>query len=367
MIYSLLVFLICCHIMKNMHFNGGTITWEAIDPFINSSRVTVIITQSYSWTYPAITCAQNVPISTPGRSTQNTNLICISDCSTDGNYSKNPINILTDCQTASSSLGLMTSQRSVRINLTAGAHLYLAHIGAAWAPIDYPSQSGLQWSIVTFIDLRFRSDGFINTPPVASVVSPQYAIVNRTSQINIPVSDVNTGDDVRCRWSVYQTGYRRRRRFDDELDEGTFKYNYGSTIYNSSSNYRNQTRLIRTKRKACNKCDSTCKKDTACCCSVCTGTTCTGAKCTTKTGCPVVTTTPETPGTTKVTSSYPIRQAIDECGGICYPNGVPTGTTLSNCTITFKGLVPDTWYAISIQVIQIISDEYILILFMFSL
>ncbi|CAF5094151.1 unnamed protein product, partial [Rotaria sp. Silwood1] len=74
----------------------------------------------------------------------------------------------------------------------------------------------LDWSIVTYIDLRKRSDGFINTPPVAKFVSPQYAIVNKTIQINIPVSDANAGDDVRCRWSTYTTGYRRRKRFDKE-------------------------------------------------------------------------------------------------------------------------------------------------------
>jgi hypothetical protein len=50
-----------------------------------------------------------------------------------------------------------------------------------------------------------RPEGFINTPPVAIVVSPQYAVVNQTTQITIPVSDPNAGDDVRCRWSVQTT------------------------------------------------------------------------------------------------------------------------------------------------------------------
>jgi hypothetical protein len=36
--------------------------------------------------------------------------------------------------------------------------------------------------------------------------------VNQTIQINIPVSDANAGDDVRCRWANYTSGYRRRRR-----------------------------------------------------------------------------------------------------------------------------------------------------------
>jgi hypothetical protein len=62
------------------------------------------------------------------------------------------------------------------------------------------------------------------------------------------------------------------------------------------------------------------------------------------------TTTVDTPGTLKSTSSYPQRQAIDECGDICYPSSVPNGTTLSNCTLSFTGLIAGAWYAVSIQV-----------------
>ncbi|CAF4319309.1 unnamed protein product, partial [Adineta steineri] len=96
--------------------------------------------------------------------------------------------------------------------LLAGAHFYISYRGSAWRAVDSPQQNNLYWSIVCFIDLRLRPDGIINTPPEANVVSPQYAIVNRTTQIQIPVSDVNAGDDLRCRWSVYVPGHRRRRQ-----------------------------------------------------------------------------------------------------------------------------------------------------------
>ena len=99
-------------------------------------------------------------------------------------------------------MDIMSSQRSVGINLTAGAYFRIAYADDRWIALNYPIISGLPWSLVCLIDLRLRSNGFINTSPVASVVSPQYAIVNRTTQITIPVSDVNTGDDVRCRWAT---------------------------------------------------------------------------------------------------------------------------------------------------------------------
>ena len=346
----LLFFLLCFTVTESMHFNGGTITWQPIFPYTNSSVVRINVTQSYSWTYPTITCTINVPITTPGRSTQNTNLTCMSDCSTDGDYSLKPIDILTDCQTSFLSLRLMTSERTVSVDLKANAHFYLAYVGSAWAPINYPAVSGLQWSLVTYIDLRLRPDGFINTPPVASVVSPQYAIVNRTTQIAIPVSDVNSGDDVRCRWSVYTPGSRRRRRLDNQEEKGYAYPNLTSTIQEKL--YENGENVhIRKKRGKClSGCTSTCAKGCSCNCATCTGTTCSGVSCTTSAGCPILTTTAETPGTIGTTLSYPNRQAIDECGGICYPSSVPSGTTLSDCTISFKGLVPDSWYAVALQV-----------------
>jgi hypothetical protein len=68
----------------------------------------------------------------------------------------------------------------------------------------------------------------------------------------------------------------------------------------------------------------------------------------------IATTTIETQGTLKSTSSYPHRQAIDECGDICYPSTVPSETSISNCTISFTGLTAGVWYAVAIQVRSIL-------------
>jgi hypothetical protein len=268
---------------------------------------------------------------------------------------------------------MMTSSRSHNLTLTAGTHFYLANVGSAWVALNNPAQSGLEWSIVTFIDLRMRPDGFINSPPTASVVSPQYAFVNQTIQVNIPVSDVNAGDDVRCRWSTYTPGYRRRRRSYEEV--------YSTRQFTKQA-YKNVAKVeemihIRKKR-SCIGCASGCPQWCDCSCSFCDSSLCIGSNCylssgcapganttgatvTTTTGATVTTTTGttvttnstttvDTPGTLKSTSSYPHQQAIDECGGICYPGSLPSGTTMSNCTISFTGLTAGVWYAVAVQV-----------------
>lgn len=202
MIYSFLPLLLCCIIVQSRHFYGGIIDWEPIYPYSNTSIVPITITQSYSWNADEVDCKPNVPITTSGRTTENVNLTCVAGCSTDGGYSLKPVNILTDCQSVDTLMNVISSQRSVNISLTAGASFRIAYEYNAWIPLNYPVISGLFWSMVCWIDLRFRSDGFINTPPVAIVVSPQYAVVNRTTKITIPVYDVNAGDDVRCRWAI---------------------------------------------------------------------------------------------------------------------------------------------------------------------
>ena len=188
--------------IESTHFNGGTITWSPVDPTSNSSSVVITITQTYSWTYPSVKCDINVPQSTNNSNYYTVNLTCVANCITDGGYTAKPITILTDCTSSSSSVGIMTSQRSVNITLTAGAHFTIAFRSLAWRKLSSSSNNFPTWSIVSLIDLRRRPDGDINTPPVSTIASPQYVVVNRTTQILIPVSDVNNGDDLRCRWAV---------------------------------------------------------------------------------------------------------------------------------------------------------------------
>ena len=334
------------------HFNGGTIRWEPVNPNDTSNLITITITQTYYWTYPYIKCLSNVPASS-GFGTGSDKLICVVDCATSGNYSANLVSKLTDCISTDASTGLMISQRSVNVTLTKDAHFYIANVGTAWSPLGYPAKNNLEWSIVTNIDLRKRSDGIINTPPVATIVSPQYAIVNRPTEITIPVSDVNAGDDVRCRWSVYISGYRRRRQanYEEQKREA-----------NSFIKLLNRERNVRAPiEQECTEdgCDTECVRDCRCTCSNCQTAYCSGSRCkqavcsqtTTSTATTTADiTTTETVGTPKSTSTYPVRQAIDECGGICYPSTVPNGTTLSNCTISFTPTRVGVWYAFAIQV-----------------
>lgn len=206
MMFFILLLSLWINSVYGSHFNGGTITWKPVYPDSNSSSVLITVTQSYSWVSPRENCTTNIPRSSGG----NVNLVCIANCTTQGGYANQTISIRTDCTSFSASLGLVFSERSVNITLNVNTYFWIAYIGTAWRDVENTASSTPDWSIVSLIDLRRRSDGLINTPPVTQVTSPQYVIVNRTTSIRIPVSDVNTKDDLRCRWSA-KTRYRKEK------------------------------------------------------------------------------------------------------------------------------------------------------------
>ena len=199
MMISIIFISLLINVVRSAHFNGGTITWTPVYPNSNSSSVLITVTQSYSWVYPTETCTTNIPQSGSAAS-NNANLTCVASCATQGGYATQTISIKTDCTSFSASLGIVFSERSVNITLNVSTYFWIAYQGQAWRTLENSVSNS--WSIASLIDLRRRPDGLINTPPISQVASPQYVLVNTTTAINLLVSDVNTGDDLRCRWPL---------------------------------------------------------------------------------------------------------------------------------------------------------------------
>lgn len=110
---------------------------------------------------------------------------------------------------------------------------------------------------------------------------------------------------------------------------------------------------MRNRRGVCSGCSGGCPQGFKCACGDCDASACLGTTCNVTIDCenPIkTTTTVDTPGILQLLSSYPQHQAIDECGGICYPGSVPNGTTLSGCSLDFIGFIPNTWYVVALQV-----------------
>jgi hypothetical protein len=206
-IYFLGILLLFWLPIEASHFRGGTITWKPINNNITfGSTVSILITQTYSWTLSQIGCNssmiadQSPPIDLGTKAGNGALLMCSASCSTSGGYVGNEVPITGTCIDFSTAIELTVSQRSDIVNLTAGAHFTATFsTNGGWQVLALGNSTG--WSLSCLIDLRVRSDnGLINTPPVATCISYISIPVNVQQTIRIPVLDADN-DFIRCRFA----------------------------------------------------------------------------------------------------------------------------------------------------------------------
>ncbi|CAF5147949.1 unnamed protein product, partial [Rotaria sp. Silwood1] len=129
LIYLLSLLLLLAPTIEAYHFRGGTITWKPVNNNITAgSTVSIIITQTYSWTSSIIGCndsmiaTQSPSINIGTKAGAGVNLTCSASCSTSGGYVGNEVPITGYCTDFSNALDLTVSQRSDIVNLTSGAY-----------------------------------------------------------------------------------------------------------------------------------------------------------------------------------------------------------------------------------------------------
>ncbi|CAF0922470.1 unnamed protein product [Didymodactylos carnosus] len=178
------------------HFHGGSITYKPLDnTAINSSEVSIIITQTYSYTWTKVTCTNSMILNQTqlylgSLGGNGESLNCLANCSTSGGYV--PIPVTPYCTDYSTTLNLTVGQRMDMVNISANSYFTVAFIS---------SNSNKNWNIACTIDLRVRPDGFINTPPVASMISPIAVPAGIRQYIPVPTLDADN-DYVQCRFST---------------------------------------------------------------------------------------------------------------------------------------------------------------------
>jgi hypothetical protein len=107
------------------HFRGGTITWKPINNNITANgTVSIMITQTYSWTRSQIGCDSNMIaaqwplVNLTAKAGDGMDLMCNASCSTSGGYVGNEVPITGYCTDFSTALDLAVSQRFDIVNLT---------------------------------------------------------------------------------------------------------------------------------------------------------------------------------------------------------------------------------------------------------
>ncbi|CAF0885109.1 unnamed protein product [Didymodactylos carnosus] len=189
------------HVVRSMHFRGGTITWAPVNTSqTSSSTVDIIIEQSYSWkrsSHLTDYCDAST-IATNGLIGDSSYLECLTIPNCGGFLSGN-LSTQVVCTDYSANVDMSTGRISNIVKLNNGSQLTIGYNSSAWLPLQtVPSGS---WSIITAINLQLRTDnGRLNTPPITNFLPVINVPINIQRTIIIPMLDVD-GDYLRCRWS----------------------------------------------------------------------------------------------------------------------------------------------------------------------
>ena len=186
-IYRIIRLAFVISMAQALHFFGGTVTWKPMNKSATGSKISVMFTQSYQWKRSVSVGALNdycdqtiINNKSPLIPNSAQNLVCVTTPCSNG-YA--PISVNGYCTDFSATLDSSSGQSSALRNITAGSKFCVAFQDGNWmtvlatgncdptsAPI--PCWTYLaHWSIATCVDLTVRVDGFINTPPVATVIS----------------------------------------------------------------------------------------------------------------------------------------------------------------------------------------------------
>ena len=183
LIVHILVWNVVC--IHSSHFYGGTVTWKPVNNTASGSTIDVMFTQSYQWRRSwtgggggSGSCTQTtIQNKSPLIPNTGSTLNCVTGSC--GGYT--PISINEYCTDFSTLMDTSSGQISTVETVNVGSQFCVAYQDRAWIRVLSTNCAGnasglcfdssADWSIGTCVNLTMRSEGFINTPPVATVIS----------------------------------------------------------------------------------------------------------------------------------------------------------------------------------------------------
>ncbi len=104
------------------------------------------------------------------------------------------------CTDFSATTDYSLGEKYTTYNLTLGEQFIVSFTSSAW--LTLAMKGGSTWTVTGQINLTLRPDGLINTSPVTSTLPVIYRTVNVQHVHVIQMSDADTTDTLRCRWST---------------------------------------------------------------------------------------------------------------------------------------------------------------------
>ncbi|CAF1317920.1 unnamed protein product [Rotaria sp. Silwood1] len=199
--FHIILILVLIPFVENTHFRGGTITWRPLNTTPSGATVQMQIRQRYSWNRASVFC-NDTYIASLTQIGDNTSVSCVSGtCST---WNSNLIYTKTYCTdysiNGSVSSGEIYYIRTVSLNIA----FSIAFASGNWFASLVVGANGL-WSVINRINTILRPDGYLNNSPVATTLPVIYKAINTQHVHVVQISDLDSTDTLRCRWSIGST------------------------------------------------------------------------------------------------------------------------------------------------------------------
>ena len=163
--------------VESSHFYGGTVTWKPVNNTDMNETISIMFTQTYQWRESQTHCDESyISNQMPKIPMNSDTLQCVTvPTNSCGGYI--PVSVNGYCTDFSTFRDSSTSQISNIENITTDSQFCVTYTDSTWPGVQ-SSICGFscyvdngKWSIGCCVDLTPRPDGFINTPPVATVIS----------------------------------------------------------------------------------------------------------------------------------------------------------------------------------------------------
>ncbi|CAF3771940.1 unnamed protein product [Rotaria sordida] len=186
-------------IIHTSHFRGGTITWRPFNNTPSGSTVDIQVRQRYSWRRSSVACTDTT-IANRGLIGSSYNVICVTGtCS-----SWTILNTQTHCTDYSVGLDVSSGEKYDTVTITNGISFSIVFGESAWLS-NLVVGSSTDWKVVNRINTIVRSDGYINSSPIATTLPVIYKAINQQHVHIVQISDFDGGDILKCRWSTSST------------------------------------------------------------------------------------------------------------------------------------------------------------------
>ena len=167
----------------------------------SGSTVEIQIRQRYSWRRSSYFCDDNSIASLTQIGDYNL-VTCVSGtCAT---WSSNPINTRIYCTDFSVNGDVSSGEKYDTRTIKSNISFSIVFTSGNWFGNLVVGANG-RWGITARINTIVRPDGYINNSPVATTIPVLYRAINTQHVHVVQISDLDTADTLRCRWSIGST------------------------------------------------------------------------------------------------------------------------------------------------------------------